>query len=297
MPKVNNNADDYANQRIGIFFPGFPNSLTGQCVSLNKWFLAEMTEVPNPQSARGNAKDYGDTLVNQGHARIVPASDRKRGDFLVWKQDGGGYGHIGVLLSGDRVFEGNVGIAGSIRGVFEGNVVYASRIDPLNANWRKGAPTYYRINTYKEKGDVEVAIIQNADNWRARVNRTAIAFWGRPFTEEEFQSVVGRDTLALIEILGDNPETDNEIHRARIGSVAINDAWEKQIYQLQDKVTELESKPPEILEKEVQVIKEVPVEVEKIVYQDKIVEVVKGDDERTFGDLLTSAFKKLFRIK
>ena len=58
----------------------------------------------------------------------------------------------------------------------------------------------------------------------------------------------------------------------------------------------LEAKPKEVI---VEVIKEVqvPVEVIKEVTVEKIVEVVKGDDERSLGDLLSAAFKKLFKIK
>ena len=44
--------------------------------------------------------------------------------------------------------------------------------------------------------------------------------------------------------------------------------------------------------------KEVIKYVDKIVYQDRIVEVevVKGDNERSLGDLLSAAFKKLFKV-
>jgi len=54
-----------------------------------------------------------------------------------------------------------------------------------------------------------------------------------------------------------------------------------------DRLEKEKSKPPVEVIKEV--IKEVPVE--------KIVEVIKGDDERSLGDLLSAAFKKLFKIK
>ncbi|KUM39027.1 CHAP domain-containing protein [Arthrobacter sp. EpRS71] len=147
---VNQNADDYANARLGIYFPGHPATLTGQCVSLIKWYLGEMCGVAEWQAARGHAKDFGDTLVSQGLATVVSAGSRKRGDLVVWKQDGGGYGHIGVLCSNDNVFEENVGLAGSKSAVYGGNTVYASRIDPLNAVWRKGPPTFYRVKTYVE---------------------------------------------------------------------------------------------------------------------------------------------------
>ena len=100
---VNNNADDYANARLGIYFQGFPDYLTGQCVSIAKWFIGEMAGVPDWQAARGNARDFGDTLVRQGLATVV--SDPQRGDLAVWKQDGGGLWHVGVVLSCGRVFE------------------------------------------------------------------------------------------------------------------------------------------------------------------------------------------------
>jgi len=147
---VNLNADIYAANRMSIFFPGFPATLTGQCVSLAKWYLGEMCGITDWQSARGNAKDFGDTLVKQGLASVVDISNRRRGDLVVWKQDGGGYGHIGVLLSGDMVFEENAGIRGTPSAVYGGVTVYASRTDPLGASWRIGAPTFYRVNGYSE---------------------------------------------------------------------------------------------------------------------------------------------------
>jgi hypothetical protein len=147
---INLNADIYAANRMSLFFPGFPAELTGQCVSLAKWYIGEMCGVADWQSARGNAKDFGDTLVNQGLAVIVDISNRRRGDLVVWKQDGGGYGHIGVLLSGDMVFEENAGIRGTPTAVYGGITVYASRTDPLGASWRLGAPTFYRMNGYSE---------------------------------------------------------------------------------------------------------------------------------------------------
>ena len=151
---TNPNADDYAARRLGMFFPGSSNGtmddgdLTGQCVSLVKWFGAEMCDLPNPGAARGNAKDFGNTLVNQGLAYEVAPNQRQQGDLVVWQQDGGGYGHIGVLLSGDRVFEQNVALPGSSARVVAGNTVYSSRIDPLYANWRRGGARFYRMRNY-----------------------------------------------------------------------------------------------------------------------------------------------------
>lgn len=155
MPRINNNADDYAAGRLNIFFPAHnqtnaDGNLTGQCVTLNKWFLAEMTDVPSPFAARGDARYVGDALVNQGHAVEVPYDQRRRGDFAVYKY--GQYGHIGVILSGDRIFEQNANVGGVARRVVDGSYVYASRIGSLNESWRPVRPNIYRIKSYSEGG-------------------------------------------------------------------------------------------------------------------------------------------------
>lgn len=160
MPQVAISADAYALDRIGIFFTAnnqtpADGNLTGQCVTLNKWFLAEMTDVPSPFKARGDARYVGDKLVAEGHAVEVPYDQRKPGDFVIYKY--GEYGHIGVLLSGDKIFEQNVNVGGVARKLItEGKdswYVYASRIGSLNESWRPVRPNIYRIKSYKE-GDV-----------------------------------------------------------------------------------------------------------------------------------------------
>lgn len=154
MPQVADNADLYAAGRLSIFFPAHnqtsaDGNLTGQCVTLVKWFMAEMSSVPAPFAARGDARYVGRNLVAQGHAVQVSAADRRRGDIVVWEY--GVYGHIAVLLSADRVFEQNVGLAGTPSRIVDGARVYASRVDPLYMSWRPVAPTFYRLKSYNEK--------------------------------------------------------------------------------------------------------------------------------------------------
>lgn len=149
------NAEAYAASRVGIFFPAHnqtpaDGNLTGQCVTLNKWFLAEMTTVPAPFSARGDARYVGKTLVNQGHAVQVPYEQRRRGDFAVFEY--GTWGHIGVLLDQDRIFEQNVNVGGVARRLVDGSYVYASRIGRLSETWRPVRATIYRIKSYNEGG-------------------------------------------------------------------------------------------------------------------------------------------------
>lgn len=150
MAQVAANADIYAAQRIGVFFPGIIPSLDGQCVSLAKWFMQEMSEVPNPQAARGDARYVGKNLVAQGHATEVPYSQRRRGDLICYEY--GVYGHIGVVLSGDRTFEENVNWPGVSSKIVDGDRVYAARIGSLAEGWRHDQHIY-RLKTYKE-GDM-----------------------------------------------------------------------------------------------------------------------------------------------
>ena len=239
---ANKNADDYANARIGIFFPGFPAPLTGQCVSLAKWFLGEMCDITDWQNGRGNAKDFGDTLVNQGLAYVV--SSPQRGDLVAWKKDGGGYGHIGVMCSGGNVFECNAGLVGtpSIK-VPDGEggytTVYASRVDPLYANWRKGSPTFYRVRTYVEnitqpapqtnQGEQDMPI-PDADNYYWRYNKAMVNIRGREMSRDEFnKNFVGRSDLDMLGAMLDDAEADNNVNNAKVGKQAITENWQKQI--------------------------------------------------------------------
>ena len=141
------NADKWADAHIGWFFPGVIPSLDGQCVSLVKYFLQEMTNVPNPQAARGDARYVGKTLVAQGHAVEVPYSERKRGDIICYEY--GEYGHISVQLSGGRVFEQNVNMPGTMRKLVDGMWVYSARIGSESESWRHDAHVY-RIKSYAE---------------------------------------------------------------------------------------------------------------------------------------------------
>lgn len=245
MAQVNANADDYAAKRVGIFFPAHnqtnqDGNLTGQCVTLNKWFLAEMTDVPAPFSARGDARYVGDTLVRQGHAVEVPYNQRKRGDFVVYKY--GTYGHIGVLLSGDRLFEQNVNVAGVARRLVDGAYVYAARIGSLGESWRPVQPNIYRIKSYTEKGSGQM-IIQNAENWYARCNRTHWQIRGRELSRSTFAGFVGKDFLTFVEVCSDDPEANMVQQWQEVGKTAVKDRWDQQIYTLQDQVKALSTRP------------------------------------------------------
>lgn len=207
MSQVAKNADDYAATRVGIFFPANnetpqDGNLTGQCVTLNKWFLAEMTDVPAPFSARGDARYVGDRLVAQGHAQEVSYDQRRRGDFCVYKY--GTYGHINLLLSGDRVFEQNVNVAGVARRWVDGAWVYASRIGSLNESWRTVRPNIYRIKTYKEGSPNMPTLIDEEG-----VRILAVGVLNRPeplTTTPDLVNHIGGDALAKIKEFWYSPE-------------------------------------------------------------------------------------------
>ena len=160
-------ANDYAVARQNIFFTAngqtpADGNLTGQCVTLVKWFMQDCTRVPSPFNGRGDARYVGKTLVAQGHAIEVPYADRREGDIVCYEF--GIYGHIAVQLSGGRVFEENVNMGGVARKLItEGSeswYVYASRIGSEAESWRIGKNAHvYRILSYN--GDTDMKATAN----------------------------------------------------------------------------------------------------------------------------------------
>jgi len=245
MPRIAANADDYAAPRVGIFFPANNNTsadgnLTGQCVTLIKWFMAEMSDVPSPFAARGDARYVGKRLVAEGLADEVPYSQRKRGDIIT--NEYGTYGHIYVQLSGGRVFEENANAGGAARRVLkDGTVVYAARIGSENESFRRDVHVY-RLRSYKEQGSDQM-IIQDADNWYGRCNKTHWLTRNRELGRDVFKQFVGMEFLTFVEICSDDPEADLVQRYQQVGATAVNDKWDQQIYNLQDAVNALKSRP------------------------------------------------------
>lgn len=207
-----------------------------QCWDVSARYAREVVGCPSFPTGSGGAEglfrifadpipQYFDRIANnKSDPNQLPAP----GDVIVWDASfSPPWGHTAVCISADasgvNVIEQN--------GNNPGGVAYIKK-----RGWT-GVSGWLR-----PKKGTPVAIIQNADNWRGRVNRTVSAFWGRQFTEAEFQSVVGKDTLTLLEILGDNPETDNQIYRAVVGNTAINDNWQGQITNLQNQVNSINAK-------------------------------------------------------
>lgn len=146
-----------------------------------------MTSVPNPFSARGDARYVGQTLVRQGLAIEVPYTDRRRGDVICYEY--GTYGHIALQLSGGRVFEQNVNLGGVASKIVDGERVYASRIGSENEVWRVGKNAHvYRIKSYNEQGETTV-------DWKRQVSRLSYAaYLNRGLSNAEYTSRDGYET-------------------------------------------------------------------------------------------------------
>lgn len=155
------NLEQYATNRVGAFLPASSNGtsqdgdLTGQCVTLEKWIFQDFTDIPNPFSARGHAKDLGKNLVSQGLAYEVSRADSKPGDTVCYEF--GEYGHTGTLLEGGRFFQQNANTAGAKRRVLDnGTVVYSATIVPLYSSLGGVAPKFYRLKSFKENTDMNI---------------------------------------------------------------------------------------------------------------------------------------------
>lgn len=227
-------ADEYAAPRLNIFFTANnqtpdDGNLTGQCVTLVKWFMAEMSEVPNPFSARGHARYLGAKLVSQGLADLIPAGQQIRGDVVCYEY--GTYGHTGIMLSGNRLFQQNVNTAGAQRKVLEdGTVVYSSTVVPLYKLLGGVAPKFYRLKTYKEgsmdskvdRGGLEII-------WRGFLDRAPM--------DSEYKEYVGRGWATVLFTVYSSDEYKNRY----AGLVKNWDIVTNQVPKLNQRIKELEA--------------------------------------------------------
>ena len=85
-------------------FIDVPWGFKGQCVSLTQRYLNECFGYV--LKARGNAKDWSYSLVNEGIGTKV--SSPKYGDIIVWGSNyGGGYGHIAIYIDKNTIYDQN----------------------------------------------------------------------------------------------------------------------------------------------------------------------------------------------
>lgn len=106
MARTKQEVRNFLNSQVGKKVNAKAGVYNGQCVSLIKALL-EYLGVPSPYSARGNAKDVGDTLLRQGIAKngkgwLTVVVNRSMGRI-----NGVTYGHIWIDLIGEANFEQN----------------------------------------------------------------------------------------------------------------------------------------------------------------------------------------------
>lgn len=244
----------------------------GQCVTLIKALL-EFLGVQNPYAARGDAKDAGDTYIRQGIGV-------------------GGRGWLTVVVNRDM---------GLIGGVRYGHIW----IDLLDtANYEQNGAKALRT-TKNTRPITQGQQFINLDQWieedEVKITRDQIYwhYWtiaGVLPTEQEIKNYEGKDyVFATEDIKRYFANRGLGYYTYRVNAEAKDTTQEATIDSLREA---LKQKPTEvIIEKPVEVIKEVQVPVEKIVEKEVIKEVVKGDDERTAGDLIAAGLKKILRIK
>jgi len=82
-------------------------SLKGQCVSLIQQYILQCLE--QPAKARGNAKDWITSYVNEGLGFV--ADKPQKGDILVFSNDGVingvAYGHIAICVDENTIYDQN----------------------------------------------------------------------------------------------------------------------------------------------------------------------------------------------
>ena len=106
MARTKKEIEAFLNSQVGKSVNSKSAPFQGQCVSLIKALL-EFLGAPNPYSARGNAKDVGDTLLRQGIAKngrgwLTVCVNRDMGYI-----GGVHYGHIWLDLQNVANYEQN----------------------------------------------------------------------------------------------------------------------------------------------------------------------------------------------
>lgn len=84
-----------------------PSNLKGQCVSLIQWYIKDCLE--QPAKARGHAKTWQTSYVNEGLGKIV--TEPRKGDILVFPEqgiiNGIAYGHLAIYIDSNTMYDQN----------------------------------------------------------------------------------------------------------------------------------------------------------------------------------------------
>jgi hypothetical protein len=122
-----------------------------------------------------------------------------------------------------------------------GNWVINNSYIPYNAFFLRDTIVINGRNYPWKKETNNVAIIQNADNWFGRCDKTMYQMRGRNIGRAEFEKyAVGAEFLNWVEAVSDNAEADTATNWQNLGRLAATDNWQKQIYDGQAKAASLE---------------------------------------------------------
>jgi LysM repeat protein len=106
MARTKQEIRNFLDSQVGKKVNAKAGVYNGQCVSLIKALL-EFLGAPAPYSARGNAKDVGDTLVRQGVAKAGDGWLRVVVNRSMGVIGGVRYGHIWIDLKNETNYEQN----------------------------------------------------------------------------------------------------------------------------------------------------------------------------------------------
>lgn len=202
------------------------NSL--DCVDVPKSWATFLFNVSWVQTiGYGNAKDLYNNASSNYFDKIPnsPTGVPNPGDIIVWGTGIGIYGHIAVVIWA------NV------------NTFMVLEQDSYKqiAAYQRQWPNYSAVigwlrPKYNDNGGtMDPQIIQNADNWFARCNKTIMFTRGRQMSRDEFAPQVGRKFINFVEDAEDAPEADANLRTIEIGKAnKIQDTtyW----YQVTDKL-------------------------------------------------------------
>lgn len=188
----------------------------GECVSFVRLFMEEVDDIKS--QTIGHALSYwGSPYMARFYDQVKDGS-RKDGDILVWGDDPGSWtgaeGHIAVSYGG-KLLNQNYGGSGKVT---------------INDFF---SPGY--LGALRKKGALEVI--------PDKIHLDALyrAFRGRESTEQEQKQFIGTTTYnQLVEALDDGDERQTIIDTLHIGRYAVRDNWERQIYDRNDKIAQLE---------------------------------------------------------
>lgn len=208
------------------------NGILGECVSAVQNYAENVLgvggspvfPVPYARLMTGIRSDAFDWIPN------TPTGVPQYGDIVVFNgRMGGGAGHTGVAIEGSdtnqvRVIQQNdpTGSGLSIK-----TYPYTNVSGWLHPKSNAGTPA--------QGGEM---IIGSGENWYGRLNKLHQQVRGRDLGRDVFNSFVGQDTLKFIEAVSDDPEADAVQHAQEVGTVAVRDKWDQQIYTLQKQFTD-----------------------------------------------------------